>query len=82
MKTSLTDITMLKVQGSYVKLVITKYTQMYYKLLGFMLLPIVFGVACVKEKNCVVKSVTTVNEIIIDSTYVERQYIVELECYD
>ena len=51
-------------------------------ILGFMLLPIVFGIACVKEKNCVVKSVTTVNEIIIDSTYVERQYIVELECYD
>ena len=81
MKTSLTDITMLKVQGSYVKLVITKYTQMYYKLLGFMLLPIVFGIACVKENKCVVKSVTTVNEIIIDSTYVERQYIVELECF-
>ena len=73
---------MLKVQGSYVKLVITKYTQMYYKLLGFLFLPIVFGISCVKEKNCVVKSVTTVNEIIIDSTYVERQYIVELECYD
>lgn len=49
--------------------------------LGFMLLPIVFGVACTKEKNCVVKSVTTVNEIKIDSTHVERQYIVELECF-
>lgn len=50
-------------------------------ILGFMLLPIVFGIACVKENKCVVKSVTTVNEIIIDSTYVERQYIVELECF-
>ena len=50
-------------------------------ILGFMLLPIVFGIACVKEKNCVVKSVTTINEIRIDSTYVERQYIVELDCF-
>ena len=50
-------------------------------ILGFMLLPIVFGIACVKEKNCVVKSVTTVNEVRIDSTNVERQYLVELECF-
>lgn len=51
------------------------------RVLGLMLLPIAFGVACTKEKNCVVKSVTTIKEIRIDSTYVERQYIVELECF-
>ena len=62
--------------------VITKLIQMHYKLLGFLFLPIIFGIGCVKEKTCTVKSVTTVNEIRIDSTYVERQYIVELECYD
>jgi len=51
------------------------------RVLGFMLLLIVLSVACTKEKNCVVKSVTTIKEIRIDSTYVERQYIVELECF-
>ena len=50
-------------------------------ILEFILLPIVFGIACVKEKNCVVESVTTINEIRIDSTSVKRQYIVELECF-
>ena len=73
---------MLKVQGSYVKLVITKYTKMYYKLLGFLFLPIIFGIGCVKEKTCTVMSVTTINETRIDSTYLQREYLVELECYD
>ena len=73
---------MLKVQDNYVKLVITKYTRMYYKLLGVLFLPIIFGIGCVKEKNCVVKSVTTINETRIDSTYVQREYLIELECYD
>lgn len=55
---------------------------MYYKLLGFLFLPIVFGIGCVKEKNCTVTKVITVQEVRIDSTYVQREYIVELECYD
>jgi hypothetical protein len=55
---------------------------MYYKLLGFLFLPIIFGIGCVKEKTCTVMSVTTINETRIDSTYVQREYLVELECYD
>lgn len=55
---------------------------MHYKLLGFLFLPIVFGFGCVKEKTCTVTNVITVNEVRIDSTYVQREYLVELECYD
>ena len=64
------------------KNVITKLIQMHYKLLGFLFLPIVFGFGCVKEKTCTVTNVITVNEVRIDSTYVQREYLVELECYD
>ena len=37
--------------------------------------------ACVKESNCTVTEVMTVSEIRVDSTYVQREYIVQLECY-
>ena len=55
---------------------------MYYKLFGFLFLPIIFGIGCVKEKTCNVTKVITVQEVRIDSIYVQRQYIVELECYE
>ena len=50
--------------------------------LEFLLLPIIFGIGCVKEKTCTVTNVITVKEVRIDSTYVQREYLVELECYD
>jgi hypothetical protein len=36
--------------------------------------------SCTKEPNCTVTRVITINEVRIDSTYVEREYIVQLEC--
>ena len=39
-----------------------------------------FFLSCTKEPNCTVTRVMTVNEVKIDSTYVEREYIVVLEC--
>ena len=46
--------------------------------LGFLFL--LYG--CVKEKTCTVGNITTINETRIDSTYVQREYLIELECYD
>lgn len=46
------------------------------------LLPIVLlFLACVKESTCNVTRVLTVSEVRIDSTFVQREYIIELECY-
>lgn len=36
---------------------------------------------CTKEKNCTVTKVLETNTVRIDSTYVEKEYIVILECY-
>ena len=53
------------------------------KLLGFLLLPIIFGIGCAKESlPCTVKNVITIKEVRIDSTYIQREYLIELECYD
>lgn len=38
-------------------------------------------VGCTKPKDCQVTNVMTVKEVQIDSTYVQREYIVVLECY-
>lgn len=37
--------------------------------------------SCTKPKDCQVTNVMTVNEVRIDSTHVQREYIVILECY-
>ena len=37
-------------------------------------------IRCTKEPNCTVTRVITINEVRVDSTYVEREYIVVLEC--
>lgn len=53
------------------------------KLLGFLFLPIAFSIGCVKEKlPCTVTNVMTIKEVRIDSTYLQREYLIELECYD
>ena len=39
-----------------------------------------FFLRCTKESNCSVTRVITINEVRIDSTYVQREYIVQLEC--
>lgn len=36
--------------------------------------------SCTKESNCTVTKVITINEVRIDSTYVQREYLVQLEC--
>jgi len=38
-------------------------------------------IGCTKPKDCQVTNVITVNEVLIDSTYVQREYMVILECY-
>ena len=38
--------------------------------------------SCTKPKTCTVLQVITIKEVRIDSTYVQREYLVELECYD
>ena len=37
--------------------------------------------SCTKPKTCTVPQVLTVKEARIDSTFVQREYIVVLECY-
>ena len=39
-----------------------------------------FFLSCTKEPNSTVTRVITINEVRIDSTYVQREYIVQLEC--
>lgn len=36
---------------------------------------------CTKEKNCTVTKVLEINETRIDSIYVQKEYMVILECY-
>ena len=44
-------------------------------LLGLLL------VSCDKPSNCIVSEVRTIKEIRIDSTFVQREYLIILECY-
>jgi len=46
----------------------------------FITLFLLLFTSCTKEPNCTVTRVITINEVRIDSTYVQREYIVELEC--
>lgn len=39
-------------------------------------------VGCTKQKTCTVTNIITVKEVRIDSTYIQREYLIELECYD
>lgn len=52
---------------------------------GFMkyillLLFILFNLGCVKKETCIVKSITTINEYRLDSIFVNREYLVQLDC--
>jgi hypothetical protein len=50
----------------------------FISVLGFIISLLLLS--CTKQKNCTVTRVITINEVRIDSTYVEREYIVQLEC--
>lgn len=49
------------------------------KIFGGLLLLLFLN--CTKEKNCTVTKVLEINETRIDSIYVQKEYVVTLECY-